>query len=277
MKTKKILKPSFLIIGGVKCASSSLYRYLNDHPQVLPCRVKEPGYFNFTNPLVLLKKYRSYINKFPDLNQAKAIGDWIELEGDGTLSESKFEKLIHPDVDYITGEATATTMVRANPKIVKRIFPNIKIIALVRNPTDRFISHFQMFKRYDEAGRKGNNVGTLEEFITEEIEAHESNKKTRILDHGFYAQQLLKWERTFDEGLRVIHSDQLQDDNSVATMDELTQFLNLQDHDFSNILQQRFNRNSKPKPTNPTAREKLDAIYHPHNVALKEKYGIDFL
>ena len=277
MKSKKILKPSFLIIGGVKCASSSLYRYLNDHPQVLPCRVKEPGYFNFTNPLVLLKKYRSYINKFPDLNQAKAIGDWIELEGDGTLSESKFEKLIHPDVDYITGEATATTMVRANPKIVKRIFPNIKIIALVRNPTDRFISHFQMFKRYDEAGRKGNNVGTLDEFITEEIEAHESNKKTRILDHGFYAQQLLKWERTFGEGLRVIHSDQLQDDKSAATMDELTQFLNLSDHDFSNILQQRFNRNSKPKPTNPTAREKLDAIYHPHNVALKEKYGIDFL
>ena len=199
------------------------------------------------------------------------------MEGDGTLSESKFEKLIHPDVDYITGEATATTMVRANPKIVKRIFPNIKIIALVRNPTDRFISHYQMFKRYDEAGRKGNNVGTLDEFITEEIEAHESNKKTRILDHGFYAQQLLKWEQTFGEGLRVIHSDQLQDVNSVATMDELTQFLNLQDHDFSNILQQRFNRNSKPKPTNPTAREKLDAIYHPHNVALKEKYGIDYL
>ena len=277
MKSKKILKPSFLIIGGVKCASSSLYRYLNDHPQVLPCRVKEPGYFNFTNPLVLLKKYRSYINKFPDLNQAKAIGDWIELEGDGTLSESKFEKLIHPDVDYITGEATATTMVRANPKIVKRIFPNIKIIALVRNPTDRLISHYQMFKRFDEDGRKGNDVGSLQEFINRELENLDAGKRTKALEQGFYTNYLSRWQQSFGDSLTVISSDSLQGATSNSTLNWLAKSLEIDNHDFSQITQQRFNQNRTAMTVEPSLRVQLDEIYHPFNEELLDAYGIDFL
>ena len=277
MTSKNILKPSFLIIGGVKCASSSLYRYLNDHPQVLPCKVKEPGYFNFTNPLVLLKKYRSYIDNFPDLNQANAVGDWIELESDGSLSESTFEKPILPNVDYITGEATATTMVRANPRIVKRVFPKVKIIALVRNPTDRFISHYQMIKRFDESGRAGNDVGSLDQFVEDEISKLNKKKPTRILEQGFYAEYLARWEYVFEQDVRVIASTQLNDETSNATMNALTEFLNLYNHDYSNILQQRFNQNKKTNNVNQEARDTLDKVYHKHNIALKEKYGINYL
>ncbi len=275
MKTKRILKPSFLIIGGVKCASSSLYRYLNDHPQVLPCRVKEPGYFNFTNPLVLLKKYRSYINKFPDLNKDKAIGDWIELESDGTLSESKFEKVIRSDVDYITGEATATTMARANPKIVKRILPKVKVIALVRNPTDRFISHYQMLKRFDESGRAGNDVGSLAEFVEDEINKLNNKQSTRILEQGFYSRYLANWQQSFGNGLKVIPSRKLQGNGSEEVLNTLVSWLGLSSHDFSNILQQQFNQNNSSISVSESIRKDLDAIYMKYNKQLVDQYKIE--
>ena len=34
-----------VIIGGMRCGTTSLYRYLCGHPHVCPCRSKEPGYF----------------------------------------------------------------------------------------------------------------------------------------------------------------------------------------------------------------------------------------
>ena len=39
------LRPSFFIIGERKCGTSSLYRYLIAHPNVLPCQLKEPNFF----------------------------------------------------------------------------------------------------------------------------------------------------------------------------------------------------------------------------------------
>lgn len=35
-----------LILGGMKCGSTSLYDYLVTHPQVAQCRVKEPNFFS---------------------------------------------------------------------------------------------------------------------------------------------------------------------------------------------------------------------------------------
>jgi hypothetical protein len=243
----------------------------------LPCKVKEPGYFNFTNPVVLLKKYRGYINNFPDLNQESAVGDWIELESDGSLSESTFEKVIHQNIHYITGEASATTMVRANPRIVKRIFPKVKIIALVRNPTDRFISHYQMFKRFDQDGRKGNAIGTLTEFIHSEIENLHAGRPTKAIEQGYYTKYLIRWQQSFGDSLTVISSDSLQETSSNKTLNELAKFLAIGEHDFNQITHQRFNQNRSAMHIEPSLRTQLDEIYHPYNLKLLEDYGINFL
>ena len=198
-------------------------------------------------------------------------------DSDGTLSESKFKKLIHPDVDYITGEATATTMVRANPKIVKRIFPKVKIIALVRNPTDRLISHYQMFKRFDEDGRKGNDVGSLQEFINRELENLDAGKRTKALEQGFYTNYLSRWQQSFGDSLTVISSDSLQGATSNSTLNWLAKSLEIDNHDFSQITQQRFNQNRTAMTVEPSLRVQLDEIYHPFNEELLDAYGIDFL
>ena len=40
------LLPDFLIIGGQRCGTSSLYYYLTEHPGILPAFTKEPHFFD---------------------------------------------------------------------------------------------------------------------------------------------------------------------------------------------------------------------------------------
>ena len=39
--------PDFLIIGGARCGTSSLYSYINEHFDVFMPNLKEPHFFNY--------------------------------------------------------------------------------------------------------------------------------------------------------------------------------------------------------------------------------------
>ncbi len=43
------MKPDFMIIGAQKCATSTIYAILDEHPQTKSCRLKEPHFFS-TSP-----------------------------------------------------------------------------------------------------------------------------------------------------------------------------------------------------------------------------------
>ena len=40
------IKPNFIIIGAMKAATTSLYTYLKQHPDIFMSSVKEPMFFN---------------------------------------------------------------------------------------------------------------------------------------------------------------------------------------------------------------------------------------
>ena len=267
------MKPSFLIIGGVKCASSSLYRYLNEHPQVLPCKTKEPRYFNNTNPLKLIAGYKNYLSLFPSLEEKEIVADWLEI-GEGLKMEaSTFSKKVEAGKKYITGEASATTFVMANPRMVKFLFAKVKVILSLRNPTDRFLSHFSMFKRFEKEGKPGHQYGTIEDFVDKEIEAYRSGKKTRILHQGVYIKYLPKWKKSFGQNIKIIHSHQLQGSDASKTMKDIFSFLDLENFDLSNELGVKHNV-SPTKLSNTKVKAKLDHFYHPFNLELLDQYQI---
>ncbi len=270
------MKPSFIVIGGVKCASSSLYRYLNYHPQVLPCKTKEPRYFNSRNPLRLLWKYKSYIDLFPNLNNGEAIGNWLDLGEDAKMHPSVFSKKIEKGKKYITGEATANTHTLANPKLVKMILPNVKLILLLRNPTERFISHYNMFQRFHSEGRKGYDLGDLDEFVNREIAAYQSGQQTRIISQGMYMNELPDWKKTFGENLKIYKTNAFVGSIANNTMNDICSYLALDAYDFSPVLGTKFNSTGK-KIVYTSVHEKLDAFYAPQLLRLKEEYGIEFV
>ncbi len=267
------MKPSFLIIGGVKCASSSLYRYLNEHPQILPCKTKEPGYLNNKNPLRLIAGYRDYIKLFPNLKQEEVVADWLEIGKDSKMEASTFSKQIEKGKKYITGEATATTYVFANPRIVKFLFPGIKVILSLRNPTQRFISHFNMFKRFEKEGKKGHQYGTLEDFIIKEIMAYQNGKQTKILHQGIYIKYLPKWKNTFGKYLKVIHSHSLNGKDAAQTLNDIILFFGLESFDFSSALNKKHNVNPS-RQSFPKEEALLNEFYLPFNDKLLTQYQI---
>jgi len=267
------MKPSFLIIGGVKCASSSLYRYLNEHPQVLPCKNKEPRYFNNKNPIRLLAGYRNYINLFPSLKQKEVVADWLEIGKDTKMEASTFSKKIEDNRKYITGEATATTFVEANPRIVKFLFPKIKVILSLRNPTERYVSHFLMFKRFEKEGRMGHHYGTIEEFIKKEIESYIKGDRTKILHQGVYMDYLPKWKDKLGNQLKIIHINELQGDRAYQSLNDITSFLDLEEFDYTTALSKKHNVNPV-RESFLEAEAMLNEFYQSFNEKLLAQYQI---
>ncbi len=78
-------KPNFIIIGAMKAATTSLYTYLKQHPDIFMTKVKEPMFFNNFNQekdyKIIGSKSKKvntlegYFSLFDDVKNEKAIGE----------------------------------------------------------------------------------------------------------------------------------------------------------------------------------------------------------
>ena len=72
------MKPSFFIIGAPKCGTTSLYRYLTLHPNIIMSIPKEPHYFSddINNGRISeLEMYLNCFNHVDEKGRIKAIGE----------------------------------------------------------------------------------------------------------------------------------------------------------------------------------------------------------
>lgn len=105
-----------LIIGAMKCGTTSLFSYLSQHPQIAPCKVKEPNFFT----LYYDKGFDYYLDYW----------DW-------NPSQHKFA--LEATVNY--------TKVPILPNAAENIYKyrdkaNFKFIYIIRNPLERIESHY---------------------------------------------------------------------------------------------------------------------------------------
>jgi len=103
--------PTFLIIGAMKCGTTSLYSYLSEHPEVLMSPVKEPDFFLERGELSL-DEYKTLFN-----GNANAYGE------------------------ASTGYTKYPTM-QADVSYMYNLLPSAKLIYMVRDPLDRIVSHY---------------------------------------------------------------------------------------------------------------------------------------
>ena len=106
--------PNFFIIGAPRSATTSLFFYLRQHPQIFMPQEKEPEYFIQDKPKGPLKPKNldSYKKLFKDVKSEKAIGE--------------------ASVRYLHNSSTA--------KLIKQRVPHAKLIVILRNPLDRAFS-----------------------------------------------------------------------------------------------------------------------------------------
>ncbi len=270
--------PDFLIIGATKSGTTSLYGLMCTHPNVLPARVKEIGYFASTTTYMYgMQWYRAH---FPTVLH-KRYHAWKTGR------------------KMLTGEATPPYMFLPDvPGRVRATIPNVRLLAILRNPVDRAYSEYNMRLK------KGRESLTFEDAIVAEgsrasYEREKAASDTRSDGHdlynsylgtGRYAEQLIRWYECFDRNrLLILTTGELEDDRQ-GTLDRVFGFLGLEPFEVGvGALPDlpwmgrykpapgdpfRLNAGSYPPMRRDTRRMLVD-YFRPHNERLYELLGRD--
>lgn len=196
--------PNFLIIGAAKSGTTSLYHYLDQHPQVFMSPMKGPRFFAmegrrpaFTGPQDDVVNGRTittaedYVDLFRAVTNQRAIGEAS---------------------DWYLSSAEA-------PERIYKYLPNVRLIAVLRQPADRAFSSYMHF------ARNGFEPLSFEDALAAE-DARIANGWSPLFAHrgrGYYATQLKRYFARFDrEQIRVYLYDDLQRDPAVLVRDIFT-------------------------------------------------------
>jgi hypothetical protein len=246
--------PSVLIVGAQKAGTTSLFNYMVQHPDVLAPMSKEIHYF--------------------DLNYAKGIG-WYRARfpysyrlrnGSVTLDASPYY-LFHPLV----------------PERAARQLPQVKLIALLRNPIDRAYSHYQ------HEVRGGRESLSFAEAIRREPERLAGEEQRLRSDPGYYSynhhrysyalrgrylEQLRRWVACYSrEQLLVLQSEWLFQEPAAASK-AVYEFLGLSPHlldGYKPYFQGDYKREIPAE-----VRILLAAYFEPHNRELYQWLGQEY-
>ena len=124
--------PSIFIIGAQRCATSSLYGHLANHPEIYMSEIKEPRYF-------------SHINRPPNF---KGPGD-ADRVNKATIGDEKryLELFTAAKPKQLCGEATTTYFGDSHAlTLISEWVEHPKIIIMLRNPLERALSCYH-YKR----------------------------------------------------------------------------------------------------------------------------------
>jgi hypothetical protein len=250
------LHPDFVIIGAQKSGTTSLYKYMVQHPSVLAASKKEVHYFDI--------RYQN--------------GDlWYR-------SHFPFSFITKKN-NFITGEASPYYIFHPYALArMRQVVPKAKIIILLRNPIDRAISHFFHEKK------RNREVFSLEKAFQEE-EKRISLEYTKMLEDQSYNSRIYK---NYSYKKRGVYIDQLKlcyqffpkeqvlvlksEDfflNPVKILKSVFLFLEI-DPDFRPQYLEKFNVGSYTDQVPQTVIRDLRDYFSPHNQRLYQYLNFDF-
>ncbi len=253
-------KPDFLIIGFAKSGTTSLHQYIEQHPRVLPAIKKE---INF------------WVKQDIDFWQSHDFEKGIEWY------LSHFPPIAKED-HFLTGEANPWIFLSSQaPKNILSLFPKVKLLAVLRNPVDRTISHYYHMVKHGQEKRK------LEEVVDTEISLLDGIKDFSQINRNYWQSQRLylatslylyglkKWLTLFEkEKLMILKSEDIYD-KPETTMKQVFSFLSLPDNqlnEYRNFLPGSYSSSS----TDSDVRRKLSDFFQPYNRELEDYLGISF-
>ena len=253
------LLPNFIIVGAVRCGTTSLYYNICEHSCVLPASYDEIGFFDSNYELGI----NWYKSMFPTKFKRKKI-------------ESKTGICI-------TGEDTPFYFwdKKAIERIKKEI-PTIKLIVLLRNPIDRAYSNYHL------GVRSGSESLSFEDSIKKEITLLEKNndvESDRIekflrfrsyIAKGLYYNQIKNWFEVFSKDQILVLNTENLAKNPHQTLEQVFNFLGLPNEQIKNLQNRKVANYQK---MNEDTRQFLRKLYEPHNEKLfkflKKKFEWD--
>jgi len=202
-------KPNFIIIGAMKAATTSLYTYIKQHPDIFMTKVKEPMFFNN------FQQENNYNILGSKSKKSTTLEEYLAM-----FKDAKNEKAI--------GEASPAYIYNENaPYLIKENLPDVKIIAILRQPTDRAYSNFLHTKRADR-----ENVNSFGQAIKIEKERISDNWSPlyHYIQKGFYSVQLKRYYNLFPkENIKVYLFEDLVK-TPKETLKDIFKFLNVDEN-----------------------------------------------
>lgn len=212
-----MVMPNFLIIGAEKAGTTALYNYLKQHPDIYMSPMKEPKFFS-PNQQGAITNIDDYHSLFQAVDQEIAIGE----------SSPQY-------LNCITA-----------PKLIKQYIPEVKIIALIRQPVVRAYSHYNMMLNL---GHKypPNFIKTFRKRMSI------YQKSKRIESLKFYSFQGSFYYESLNRYLNEFHKDQFRvylyddfKDNNLEILKNIFEFLEV-NKDFTPRISKNWNKSYVPK------------------------------
>lgn len=209
------LLPDYLVIGAQRSGTTSLQQVLAQHPDVSPPRLKKGVHY-----------FDTAYDRGPDWYRSQ-----FQLAG-----RDKRRRIRHGR-GRLSGEASPYYLFHpAVPERIHHLLPDVKLIALLRNPVDRAISH------HKHEVRRGYETRPLLEALRAEEERLQGQEQLLMtspgavsfthqhhsyVSRGLYATQLERYHAVLSpENLLVLESEEFWE-HPASTLSVVLDFLGL--------------------------------------------------
>jgi hypothetical protein len=254
------VSPTFLIIGAQKSGTTSLFSYLTAHPAVVGSTRKEVHYFDRKYFRMKPERYRSFF-----VAPERGVKDRIFRRSRLQFGEATPYYLFFPHA----------------PARAAAFNPDLKLIAVLRDPVDRAYSGYQ------QQVRRGHEPLSFEEAIEHEGERIDAELEKTLADpkywsgplqgcsyraRGRYLEQIERWLDHFPrDRLLVLSSDDLEHDPAavVAACFEFLGVPTWQPPSYPRL------HSSSYEPMRPETRERLASYFAEPNRRLYDFLGRD--
>ena len=253
--------PDFIVIGTQRGGTTSLYRYLAAHPGVAPTLVsKGVHYFDVRND----RSEAWYRGHFPPT----AYRAWRRRVARQPL---------------ITGEASPYYLFHpAVPERVAAMLPDVKLIAMLRDPVKRAFSHyhhefeggFETLPTFEEAidAEPGRLEGEAERLLADPGYVSFAHQHHSYLARGHYGEQLEAWFAHIPRERFLIFTSEEFYRDTATVYGTVQDFLGLPHHPLAEF--KTYNAHSYA-PMDPATNGRLRELFREPDRALCELLGRD--
>lgn len=280
----QVIPPSFLIVGAQKSATTSLHRYLRQHPLIDSPLVKEIRYF--CHDANYEKGHQHYHNYF-------------------VYAKHPFRKKKLKDL--ITFEATPENLYF--PFVPERIAaykPDMKIIIALRNPVSRAYSAWNMLReiralynklpikpkrRITRSYQKGitNNFAqvvfkskefpSFEQMVYNEFKAIQqgtTHLEPSVVRRGIYHEQIERFYQYFDKDqVLILESNEIKSD-LLNQLNLILTHIGLPPYHWNNLDATPSHTRKYVASMSEDIKQQLQTFYAPHNEKLYQMLGKNY-
>lgn len=182
--------PNLFVVGASKAGTTSLWRYLSDHPDIFMSPKKEPRFFSRRDSLSSADEIRAYLALF-----------------DGARGER------------LRGEASPSYLSRKRaPAAIHRVSPDARIVISLREPIERTHS------AYLSLVNDGVERRTFAQVIDDDLAGRKVPGSPTYVKPQLYATAVERYRQTFGDRVFLVFFEELVADPA-SVMGDLYRFL----------------------------------------------------